>query len=455
MSRNFEDAKKHKSKYWKHKPVMKYDEKVYISKQILNDQETEKFKSDNLTTLPDGYEWKTIDINNNDLMLQVSDFLSDNYKRGTDSTYILKYDPQMLQWEMNNKGYFLTIIHENKIIGLIGITTRLVQIQSDTIEMVEPMYMCCEKKYREKGIAKVLMDETIRISASNNKKVGVFCDNRIVFKPVCTLRQYSRPINYKKLRENEFVEICGVDDNIVHNKTKINLKPNKYYVVAEKTDANIQIVYDLYTKYMESFGLHMVLTKQDIEHYMFNEKYVKTILIMKKDEKNPDVVKFDPIDFVAYNFYDLINTNKKIEEPKNEDIKDVIKDVIKDEIKDVIKDVNTVNGKLSENVTPNNIVKVANLLMYSSNKVRTDLIFINLLKQVSYDKIHIIYIMDMMHNNETILSNVKEGDKDTDDEEQNASYDMNIVKTGKKLFMNLFNWKCESFNQNMVSWLTF
>ena len=116
MSRNFEDAKKHKSKYWKHKPVMKYDEKVYISKQILNDQETEKFKSDNLTTLPDGYEWKTIDINNNDLMLQVSDFLSDNYKRGTDSTYILKYDPQMLQWEMNNKGYFLTIIHENKII---------------------------------------------------------------------------------------------------------------------------------------------------------------------------------------------------------------------------------------------------------------------------------------------------------------------------------------------------
>jgi hypothetical protein len=444
MSRNFEDAKKHKSKYWKNKPVMKYDEKIYISKQILNDQETEKFKLDNLTKLPDGYEWKTIDINNNDMMLQVSDFLTENFKRGTESTYILKYDPQRLQWEMNNKGYFNTITHENKIIALIGVTTRLVQIQSDTVEMVEPMYMCCEKKFREKGIAKVLMDETIRISALNNKKVGVFCDNRIVYKPVCTLRQYSRPINYKKLRENEFVEICGIDDEIVHSKTKINLKPNKYYVVAEKTDENIQIVYNLYKKYMEAFGLHMVLTKQDIEHYMFNDKYVKTMLIMRKNEKNPDVVNFDPIDFVTYNFYDLINTNKNIAEPDTSEAKDL-------EIKDLeIKDLD-----LKEKPQTSNIVKVANLFMYSSNNVRTDLIFINLLKQVAYDKIHIIYIMDMMHNNETILSNVKEGDKDTDDEEQNATYDMNIVKTGKKLFINLFNWKCESFNQNMVSWLTF
>jgi hypothetical protein len=442
MSRNFEDAKKHKSKYWKHKPVMKYDEKVYVSKQILNNQEAEKFKSDNLTKLPDGYVWKTIQINDIDLMVQVSNFLTDNYKRGTESTYILKYDPQRLQWEMNNKGFFLTIMHENKIIGLIGVTTKLVQIQSDTIEMVEPMYMCCEKKFREKGIAKVLMDETIRISALNNNKVGVFCNNRIVFNPVCTLRQYSRPINYKKLRENEFVEICGVDDEIVHSKTKINLKPNKYYVVAEKTDANIQIVYDLYTKYMESFSLHVVLTKQDIEHYMFNDKYVKTVLIMRKDEKNPDVVNFDPIDFVSYNFYDLINTNKNIAEP----------DISKDQDS---KDQDSKDPEVKEKPQTSNIVKVANLFMYSSNNVRSDLIFINLLKQISHDKIHILYIMDMMHNNEIILSNVKEGDKDTDDEEEKASYDMNIVKTGKKTFINLFNWKCESFNQNMVSWITF
>ena len=63
--------------------------------------------------------------------------------------------------------------------------------------------------------------------------------------------------------------------------------------------------------------------------------------------------------------------------------------------------------------------------------------------------------MDMMHSNTIILSNIKNADEDTDDEEENAIYDMNIVKTEKKIFMNLFNWRCEPFKQNMVSWLLF
>jgi hypothetical protein len=144
---------------------------------------------------------------------------------------------------------------------------------------------------------------------------------------------------------------------------------------------------------------------------MFNEKYVKTVLVMSDD----DSVK-TPVDFITYNFYDIINTNNK-------------------------------DG--------DNIIKTANLLMYSSNEIRPDLIFINILKQMSFDKIHNVFVMDMMHNNEFILSNVKNADEDTDDEEENSTYDMNIGKTGKKLFINLFNWKCGTFKQNMISWLTF
>jgi hypothetical protein len=126
-----------------------------------------------------------------------------------------------------------------------------------------------------------------------------------------------------------------------------------------------------------------------------------------------------PVDFVTYNFYDIDNKENK------------------------------------ENKEGDNIIKVANLLMYSSNEVRPDLIFINILKQISFDKIHIVYMMDMMHSNEFILSNVKNADEDTDDDEEHATYDMNILKTGKKLFINLFNWRCETFKQNMISWLTF
>lgn len=411
MSKSYTEASKQKSKYWKNKPVMKIDEKNYSSTQISNSEDLSRFKKDVVTQLPTGYTWDKIDVCDDQGMSDVSAFLSEHYKRGTESVYVIKYDADRLRWEMSNTGYFLTIRNENKIVGLIGFTYRTVQIHSDRHTMTEPMYMCCEKKYRNKGIAKVLMDETIRQSLMTGIDKGVFCDNRIVPKPIVTLRQYSRPLNYKKLRENNFVEICGVDDEIVHNRTKINLKPNKKYVVAENTEENINIVHELYCRYMKTFSFHMVLTKKDIENYMFNEKYVKTVLIMSDDESNTK-----PIDFITYNFYDIINTDNK---------------------------------------EGDNVVKVANLLMYSSNEVRPDLIFINILKQISFDKIQIVYVMDMMHNNEFILSNVKNAEEDTDDDEENATYDMNIVKTGKKLFINLFNWRCGTFKQNMISWLTF
>ena len=61
----------------------------------------------------------------------------------------------------------------------------------------------------------------------------------------------------------------------------------------------------------------------------------------------------------------------------------------------------------------------------------------------------------MPHSNKIILSNVKNADEDTDEEEENAVYDMNIIKSNKKIFLNLFNWKCNTFTQNMVSWLLF
>jgi len=426
MSRNYAETKTSSTKYWKSKPVMKLDEKIYTSEQINTiDETSRKYKKTEPTKLPTGYRWKKIDICDDSNMKDVSTFLSTHYRRGTESVYIIQYDPDRLRWEMNNSGYFLTVVDANdSIVGLIGFTYRTVQIFSDQHTMIEPMYMCCEKKYRKTGIAKVLMDETIRQSVTYGIDKGVFCDNRIVPKPIATFRQYSRPINYKKLRENDFVEIGGVEDEIVHNKTKINLKPNRRYVFAENNEQNIDLVYDLYNRYMDTFSFHMVLSKKDIENYLFNDKYARTYIIMSDPESdetegNPGKrgsKESHPIDFVTYNYYDIINT---------------------------------------ENKTSDNVIKAANVLMYSSNEARPDVIFINLLKQLSFDKIHIVYIMDMMHSNKIILSNVKNADEDTDEEEENAVYDMNMIKSNKKIFLNLFNWKCNTFTQNMVSWLLF
>ena len=110
---------------------------------------------------------------------------------------------------------------------------------------------------------------------------------------------------------------------------------------------------------------------------------------------------------------------------------------------------------LNPNKETDNIIKTANILMYSSIETRVDVLFVNVLKHINMDKIHLVYINDMMHANDAILSNVKLSNEDTDDEEENATYDFNIIKTSKKTFINLYNWQCGKFKQNMVSWLIF
>lgn len=399
-------AQNHQSKYWKNKPIVMFgDRPRNVFEQIKSDNEI-KEKCKSFTTLPDGYTWGKIDVSDPELN-KVCDFLNKHYCRGSESEYIVSYDQDRLRWELYN-GYFLTVLNQTgDIIGTVGYSFKTVQLGDSKHTITEPMYLCCLKQYRGTGIAKVLIDEVIRQSASYGVTKGVFNTNRVVTKPMATIRQYSRPLNYKKLREHDFVEVHGVDDDMIHNKLKINLKPDKRYVVAEKTDENIDIVHKLYNEYMSTFTVHNVLSRDEIIHYFFDGRYVKTLLVTDQDKV---------VDFITYYFYDIVDTNK---------------------------------------TESDNIIKASNILMYSSNSTRVDLLFINALKQISYDKIHIVYINDVMHNNDVILSNIKNADEDTDDEEEGASYDMNIVKTAKKTFLSAFNINIEPLKQNMVSWLIF
>lgn len=420
---SYKDGLEHNYDYWKHKPVMTLTDK-YNNSSNYGEIVTNIKSSNNPTNLPGGFRWTKININSiqddNDFddnnqfdMIAISHFLTKHYRRGTNSDYTMTYDPEYLKWQFNNTGHFMVILDRtDNIAAVIGYTVRRVMIHDKNVTMTEPLYMCCDPKYKNKGISKVLIDETIRQSAIEGYKYGIFCDNVIVPSPVATIRCYSRPLNYKKLKSHEFITISNVDDNLAHDKTRIKLKPNKNYVTADKTESNISIVHNLYNEYMKSFNIHMIMTANDIENYFFNDKYVKTMIVM--DDKNV------PIDFISYNYYDIYHLDEM---------------------------------NKSENVT--NTIRAANILMYSSINVRSDVLFINAFKQMSWDKCDIVYINDMMHSNEAILSNVKNADEDTDDEEENACYDMNIVRVHKKTYINLFNWKCNRLRQNMISWLLY
>lgn len=243
MVTRYNDISEQTYNYWKRKPVMKLTDITGQSCTITNDN---KYDKNNLTVLPTGYTWEKIDICDDKNMSDVTEFLSNYYGRGSNSEYKIMYTNDMIRWQMCNSGYFMTVNdNQNNIVGLIGYTFRILQLYSDRLTITEPLYMCCLPEYRNKGIARVLMDETIRQSNMMGINRGLFCDNRIVPTPIVTIRQYSRPLNYKKLREQDFIDIAGVDEDLAHDRTRIKLRPTSKYIVAEnrrKHQYRIQII---------------------------------------------------------------------------------------------------------------------------------------------------------------------------------------------------------------------
>jgi hypothetical protein len=408
MAVSFREAEKKEYTFWKSKPVQKIANKHILSEQIKSgDHIREKYSK--INKLPPDYEWHQVDISDDKISI-VCDFLNDNYRSGCVS--LINVDK--VRWETMGKGFFVCVrqIDTQEIVGCIGITARFLQINSDSKLTAEPIYLCCSGDIRDAGMPQVMINELIR-RASPTYDVGSFCTDRIIPTPVATIRYYSRPLNYKYLKANDFVSVGDVDDDVAHDQIKIKLKPAKSVYFAEKTDKNVMLVLKLYTEYMKSFNIHHILNLEEIENYFFDDRFVRTVFY---ENGSGEIV-----DFLCYRFYTIVNTDRIV----------------------------------TEDDKYGNRIEASNIFMYSSNYIRPDILIMNAFKICAREKRHLMYVPDMMGSNEIILSPVKKSDEDTLDEEDNALFDQHMVKSRKKQFINLFNWKAPQMTQEMVSYLIF
>jgi hypothetical protein len=308
---------------------------------------------------------------------------------------------------MNNKGYFLSI-HDtnNQIVGLVGVTFKICSVYSDDLNIIEPLFLCTSNKYRNSGLTRVLSDKVIYITKTEEEfkdyDCGLFVTNKAVINPSGRIRGYQRILNYKHLVKNNFIMTPDQDIKKTHDRYKIILRPDENYVKAEKTEENIKKVYELYCNHSKAYSLHHKMTLKEIENYLFNQNYVTTILVKNENEI---------VDFISYNYYDIHNEET------------------------------------------DNTIKVANILMYSSNKTRSDILFVNALKHISLDKYHIVNVNNMMSTNEFIYSNIRNSDIDSDNEDIDTVHEYHLTRTSKTRFINFYGWQTEQLKQNQISWL--
>lgn len=125
--------------------------------------------------LPDGFEWVTIDLENDIHMLMVFTLLRENYVEDADGSFRNDYPADFLKWNLltpaHNKNWFVGVQAKskpNKLFAFISALPSKVSVNGDVKKMAQVNFMCIHKKLRQKRLAPVLIKEiTRRVNLEN------------------------------------------------------------------------------------------------------------------------------------------------------------------------------------------------------------------------------------------------------------------------------------------------
>lgn len=403
------EGKTHEYKFWKNKPVTKFDENPLFSKSKGKLSNRKVYASDTPIGLPTGMEWRVTDSNADVTeFTKVVNFLNSNYKTSAIGNMSLTVD--YVRWSIGTNGFFVNIENNNgEIVGVAGASVHKTTVFDRTENFGRVQFLCSLPLYRKKNIAFTLIDEITRRLVKLGVNQGYFFTNRCVPSPTCQIRQYNRPINYINLQKNGVVDVGG-DPTIVQHKFKLGDALTAKYTEINNSniDEYIGTITQLYRKYTKRFNIHNVYTESELKNIL-SADFVRTYVI--SDNTYPDTV----VDFVS--FYILNNGTDKC------------------------------TDKCTDK---QNIVQSATMFLHSCNELAGDRIVNDILKIAKSHNIDVFNTNDMSCIGSVLMTQELSLDENSDAESYDHVYEHRFIKDSDTLFLNFFNWECPIVKSKQV-----
>ena len=119
-------------------------------------------------SLPSGFEWTTIDIQDEEQVKELYELLRDNYVEDSEGTFRFDYPIEFIRWALGVPGYNkewhvgVRVSKTKKLYAFISGTPVKMNINTQTVKAAEVNYLCASKRLREKRLAPVLIKEVTR-----------------------------------------------------------------------------------------------------------------------------------------------------------------------------------------------------------------------------------------------------------------------------------------------------
>ncbi|XP_063984603.1 glycylpeptide N-tetradecanoyltransferase 1 isoform X1 [Diachasmimorpha longicaudata] len=290
-----EEAMQKAYQFWSTQPVPRMDEKIVVNEPIEQNKTSIRPEP---YSLPDGFQWDTLDLDDPLVLAELYTLLSENYVEDDDAMFRFDYPQDFLKWALQPPGWCkewhcgVRVIKSGRLVGFISAIPATLRVYDHSQKMVEINFLCVHKKLRSKRVAPVLIREITRRVNLLGIFQAVYTAGVILPKPIATCRYWHRSLNPKKLIEIKFSHLSR---NMTMQRTL------KFYKLPEhpkvpgfrKLEARDAVqAYKLLNEYLEKFDLAPIFNEEEFRHWFTPHNGIINSFVVENDGKITDLVSY-------------------------------------------------------------------------------------------------------------------------------------------------------------------
>ena len=258
--------------FWDTQPVPKLDDTIEADTNEAVEADKDNVRQEPFS-LPGGFTWDTLDIEDSDQLKELYTLLNENYVEDDDNMFRFDYSPTFLRWALCPPGWksawhcCVRVATNKKLVGFISAIPARVRVYAKEVDMVEINFLCVHKKLRAKRVAPVLIREITRRVNIEGIFQAAYTAGVVLPRPVGTCRYWHRSLNPKKLID---VKFSHLKRNMTMQRTiKLYKLPEQPRIAGLRplTEADIPSGHALLMNYLAGFDLSPLFTVEDFRHW--------------------------------------------------------------------------------------------------------------------------------------------------------------------------------------------
>lgn len=318
-----EEALNKSYQFWSTQPVPKMDEKINCNEPIEQPKTPEEIRAEPYT-LPDGFQWDTLNLNEPLVLKELYTLLNENYVEDDDCMFRFDYQTEFLKWALQPPGWRMEwhcgvrVVKSGRLVGFISAIPAHLRIYEHVQKVVEINFLCVHKKLRAKRVAPVLIREITRRVNLTGIFQGVYTAGIVLPKPVATCRYWHRSLNPKKLIDIKFSHLSR---NMTMQRTlklfKLPDSPRTPGFRKMDIEDSTKVV-KLLNDYLKKFDLAPVFEEEEFKHWFSPQGGIIDSFVVETPEgvitdfvsyyTLPSTVVYHPVHKTlkaAYSFYNV------------------------------------------------------------------------------------------------------------------------------------------------------